>query len=476
MPILITLVAAICNAIPTVLNGAIGADLHIPFPIAVRASYGYWLSYFCIISRGILALFWFGVQSAYGGQCITVILTALWPSFAKVPNQLPASAGITTQGLVSYLLYWLVQFPFMLIPTHKLQYMFWAKTVLVLPTALAMVIYLCVKARSGGDFFSEPPTVHGSERAWLWLSAMTSVTGGFSTLAVNIPDFSRFSSRPGSQIWQLPMIPLFKCVVAVFGVLSASAAKQLYGQVLWSPLTIIAEWQGSSGGRAAAFFAASVWMLAQICVNISANSISFANDVTSLAPKWFNIRRGVIFASIVGGWVMCPWIIIASAKSLLSFLSAYAIFMAPMAGILVTDYWLVKHRKYDVPALYDPHGIYYYQYGVNWRALMVTLVVIIPLLPGMANKVTPDAVSINTGLQHLFAFNWLYGFILSVTMYGLLNLFFPDKATLIPAVVHGTPQIIEGLDVDSEKQSFDNAIKPSMEVSGAKEVGLVAAM
>lgn len=71
--ILITLVAGLCNAIPTVLNGAIGADLHIAFPIAARASYGYWFSYFCVISRGILALFWFGVQSAYGGQCITPV-------------------------------------------------------------------------------------------------------------------------------------------------------------------------------------------------------------------------------------------------------------------------------------------------------------------------------------------------------------------------------------------------------------------
>lgn len=56
--ILITFVAALCNAIPTVLNGAIGADLNIAFPIAIRASYGYWFSYFTVITRAILALFW----------------------------------------------------------------------------------------------------------------------------------------------------------------------------------------------------------------------------------------------------------------------------------------------------------------------------------------------------------------------------------------------------------------------------------
>ncbi|KAF2160198.1 hypothetical protein M409DRAFT_70563 [Zasmidium cellare ATCC 36951] len=433
--VLVTFVAALCNAIPTVLNGAIGVDLHIPFPIAIRASYGYWLSYFTVVTRGILALFWFGVQSVYGGQCITGMVTATWPSYANLPNRLPESAGITTQGMVSYFLYWLLQLPFMLIPTHKLQYMFWAKTVLVAPTALAMVIWISVKAGNGSDFFNQPARVSGSEKAWLWLSSMTSITGGFSTLAVNISDFSRFSKTRTAHYWQLPMIPFFKCIVGVFGVVSASAAVQLYGEALWSPLDIIEKWQGSPGGRAAAFFASAVWCLAQICVNVSANSVSFGNDITTIAPKWFNVKRGVIFAAVIGGWALCPWIIVESADALLSFMSAYACFLAPIAGILFSDYWIVKRRRYDVPALYDPKGIYSYWHGINWRALVTTMVVVGPLIPGMANKIS-SSVKIGTGLERLFSFNWLYGFVLSIIMYVSLHWMFPDKATSIPAVVH----------------------------------------
>lgn len=149
-----------------VLISAIGVDLHIPFPIAIRASHGYRFSYFPIVTRGILALFWFGVQSVYGGQCITGMLTAIWPSYANLPNRLPESAGITTQGMVSYFLYWLLQLLFMLIPTHKLQYMFWAKTVFVVPTALAMVIWISVTAGRGSDFFNQPTKVSGSQKAW----------------------------------------------------------------------------------------------------------------------------------------------------------------------------------------------------------------------------------------------------------------------------------------------------------------------
>ncbi|KAI0843756.1 uracil permease [Hypoxylon sp. FL0890] len=471
--VLIVLVAAICNAIPTVLNGAIGADLHIPFPIACRASYGYWLSYFCVVTRAILALFWFGVQSANGGTCVTAILTAIWPSYSRLPNTLPASAGTTSQGLLSYFIYWCIQFPLLLIPSHRLHHLFWVKTVLVTPMALAMVIWITVVAGGQGDFFYAPATVSGSTRAWLWLSNLTSVTGGYSTLAVNIPDFSRFSKSRGAQLWQLPFIPIFKTLVGVFGIISASASKKVYGVVYWSPLDIIEQWQGSPGGRAAAFFAASIWLLAQISVNISANGISFANDITTLAPKWFNIRRGVVLVSFIGGWALCPWIIISSAAAFLNFMSAYAIFMAPIAGILVCDYWIVKRRRYDVPALYDPEGIYRYKWGVNWRALTTTLVVIIPLLPALAKKVTPQNVHISQGLVNLFTFNWLYGFFVSLAMYYVLNYFWPDETTLIPSVITGDAPILRAIDADvesattqDEKMRHEITAEPSM-----KEVG-----
>jgi NCS1 family nucleobase:cation symporter-1 len=205
------------------------------------------------------------------------MITAIWPSYAKLHNSLPASAGITSKGLISYFIYHVLQAPFLFIRTEKLNWMFMAKTILVPPMALAMVIYIAVAARNEPNYWSQKSTVTGSTRAWLWLSSMTSITGGFSTLAVNIPDFARFAKKPGSQVWQLPFIPFFKILVSIFGVVGASASKSLYGQVLWSPLDIIAQWQGSHGGRAAAFFCAVLWCLAQICVNISANSVSFGN-------------------------------------------------------------------------------------------------------------------------------------------------------------------------------------------------------
>lgn len=227
------------------------------------------------------------------------------------------------------------------------RWMFLARTALVPPMALAMIIYLAMKAQgSGSSFFQTEATVTGSEKVWLWLSSMTSITGEFSTLAVNIPDFSRFSKTPGAQAFQGSFIPFFKILVSVLGLIAGGATKTLYGSILWQPLDILAVWntQGT-GGRAASFFCASLWCLAQvfpqlrwcgsrkltniqICCNISANSALFGNDITSLCPKYFNICRGVLFAAVIGGWAMVPWIILSNATTFLNFVSAYVVFMA----------------------------------------------------------------------------------------------------------------------------------------------------
>lgn len=109
---------------------------------------------------------------------------------------------------------------------------------------------------------------------------------------------------------------------------------------------------------------------------------------------------------------------------------------------MMVDYFLIKRKIYDVPALYDPHGIY----GTwNWRSASAMLLVIVPVLPALANNVTPDKVPVPIGLSHLFTVKWLYVFFASGVLYYLFNLISPDQKTLIPFVVYG--DTVEGADV-----------------------------
>jgi NCS1 family nucleobase:cation symporter-1 len=43
-------------------------------------------------------------------------------------------------------------------------------------------------------------------------------------------------------------------------------------------------------------------MLAQMAQNLSANSVSAANDLATLFPKYLNIRRAQVLIAFVAGW------------------------------------------------------------------------------------------------------------------------------------------------------------------------------
>lgn len=145
---------------------------------------------------------------------------------------------------------------------------------------------------------------------------------------------------------------------------------------------------GAFGSRAAQFFAALGFWVATIGVNISANSISFATDITSLFPRYLTIFRCSILAGLLC-WITNPWRIVTDAPTFYNFLGAYPCFLAPVATILATDFYLVKKGKVDVRQFYEPRGIYSYFYGFNLRAIGAWICAFAPNLPSFAHAVDP---------------------------------------------------------------------------------------
>ncbi|TDZ34536.1 putative permease [Colletotrichum spinosum] len=435
----IMVVGTTCIAVAMVLNGAIGSRLHVPFSVIAAASFGYYFRYFAIVSRAVLAMFWFGVRCTNGSYTITIMLSAIAPSYARIPNVLPESSGITSVGMCSFFLFWLLQLPLLLIHPTKLRPLFYVKLLATPAVVLGTMGWAVRRAGGGGDIFHLRPEVASGtpQYAWLWLSCMSSVTGQWATMGVNIPDFLRYAKSPNGQLVQLPFVPLVFTVCGTLGIITTSATKVFTGEYLWNPLDIISLWlaQGS-GGRAAAFFAALAWWIATVGTNITANSISAANDLTVMFPRFLNIKRGCVVAAIVGGWVLVPWKILSSAQTFLNFMGAYAVFLAPISGIMAADFWIVKKQQYDLPGLYNPHGRYRYVGGCNWRAFIAFIVPVASSLPGMALAISGfPAVDISEGAQHLYAFDWLFGFAVSIFLYTTLNLLVPANESLVPQTI-----------------------------------------
>ena len=121
------------------------------------------------------------------------MLKAIWPSIANIPNQIPGGSNITTSGMICYVIYWLIQFPFMFVSPQKIRYLFMAKGTLVPISWIAMLIWALVKDPSNGSLLSQKTNVDGISLSWAWIIALNNALGGFLTLTVNISDFTRYA-------------------------------------------------------------------------------------------------------------------------------------------------------------------------------------------------------------------------------------------------------------------------------------------
>lgn len=249
------------------------------------------------------------------------------------------------------------------------------------------------------------------------------------------------------QIIYVPFLPVIFTFISFIGIASSSAGAARYGTLEWDPMALISHWSS----RACRFFAAFSFALAALGVNISANSLSAANDLTALFPQYINIRRGQLLCAIIA-WALVPWKILKSAGSFLNFMSAYAVFLGPIAAIMVFDFYVIHGRRYDTLALYQPHGIYRYWHGVNWRAVVAFVVGVAPNMPGFINSINP---SIHVGVGNRpYTFGWLLGFVATSIIYVVLSMVWTPHETLIaraigPDEVYDAQGVEEGISVGS---------------------------
>ncbi|KAK9466119.1 permease for cytosine/purines, uracil, thiamine, allantoin-domain-containing protein [Lipomyces arxii] len=449
---------ALANTIIAIIitfNAHPGARYHVCFPVFSRVPFGFYFSYAMVFMRMVTGIFWYGIQTYTGAECVRSILFAIWPSFRSYPNKLPLSANIESNFLISWFVYFCCCIPVHLIRVENTRWYFLFKCCLTPICGFAIMGWTVstAKALPGPDLFAQGNTVQGKVLVWTFMSSLYSNLGGGSTYATNASDYSRYTRSEKSILFQLFALPFSNVVMAVMGVVAAAGTQKIYGQILWDPLLLIDHWT-SRGGRAAAAFCGIAFLVAQIGQNISANSIAAANDLNCMFPKYITIRRGQIIAAFLGAWALTPWNILTSASAFLSFMSGYSIWLFPIAGILFSDYWLVHKKKYDIRELYKPHGIYSYnKYGTNWRAVLAFTIGWVPLLPGFINAINPN-IAVPTGVKRLYYMGFFYGFFIAAVSYWAICYFFPAEETYVEAVLPpGKPsddeEIIEGLGSDS---------------------------
>jgi NCS1 family nucleobase:cation symporter-1 len=355
------------------------------------------------------------------------MLKAMSPSLdEKVPNKLPESANITSVDLLCFFLFWLISLPFLYINVSKLRWLFLAKLIIMPIGGLALFIWSVVMAKGFGPIFSQPSNVSGGQTVgFVFVSAITSAIGPQATFALNMGDFCRYAKSPRGALWsQVIMMPICITLTAFLGVTLASASAVIYNldKPEWNPLNVIDLFDS----RAAAFFVSFMFAFATLCTNIAGNTVAFGNDLMALTPKWVDVRRGQFICAVLA---VCttPWNILHSSDNFLNFLNGYSVFLGPMCGIMLCDYWILRRGYLNLEQLYTRGGFYWYTKGWNFRAGVAFLVALVPGLPGLANNVNHD-LNIPQGFRNVYTLNWLVGVVIAGVVYYALSMGFKVPA------------------------------------------------
>jgi NCS1 family nucleobase:cation symporter-1 len=386
--------------IPMLLNAHAGTRYGIPFPVFARASFGVMGANVPAILRALVACGWFGIQTWIGGQAINAMLIALapnWQHFLYGPA-------------ICFGFFWLLNVLVILRGIDTIRFLQGISAPFLLLIGLALLLWAKGKAGGFGPMLATPSKFQSfGEFFRFFIPSLTGVVGFWATVSLNIPDFTRYArSQRDQMLGQALGLPATMTFYSFIGIAVTSATLIIFGQALWNPVDVLSR----LGNPLAVAIAMIALLMATLNVNVAANVVSPANDFSNLSPRRISFRTGGLITCVMG-IVMQPWKLMSSyGNYIFVWLVGYSGFLGPIAGVLICDYFVIRHKNLSTQDLYRRGGLYEYSRGINWQA-------IVALAAGAGVAFVGLFVP---QLKVLYNYAWFVGFAVSFLAYlALMN-------------------------------------------------------
>ncbi|GMH33734.1 hypothetical protein BSKO_01568 [Bryopsis sp. KO-2023] len=419
--------------VPVLLNGFAGTKYGIPFPVLARSSFGVRGANVAALLRGLVACGWFGIQTWICADAISNLVIKFAPSLATHPP-LPFF-DITGLQLSCFVFFWLFQVLVLTKGMDSIQFVERYSAPLLISLSLALMIWAVTSAGGFGPMMSKPSEfgVGMAKEGQFWKTFWPSLTaniGYWATLALNIPDFTRYAKSQRAQaVGQGVGLPLFMALFSFMGILVTSATTVIFGEVLTSPIEVLAKMKG--------YWAVTLGLIgvviATISTNLAANVVAPANALVNLSPRLFTFPIAAVVTSVIGA-LLLPWKLISSTQGyIFTWLIGYSALLGPMTGIFLADFYLVEKMNLDVDALYstDPKDKYWFTGGYNVAALVSMLAGALPSLPGFL-EAAGFVKDVPGFFSSIYTVAWFIGFIIGALMYLLILKLSPRRSEYVP--------------------------------------------
>lgn len=387
------------------LTGKPSVKYGIPFPVMIRASMGIRGANFPAMLRAIIGIFWYGVQTYFASTAVALLITALFG------NPGGEFLGMSAIDWLSFVIVWVFQIALFWQGIDKIKHFLnWAgPLVYVVMIALMLIVWF----QAGDELLPAVGSIFNNEESGNPVLAFLAITGTmiayFAAVVINFGDFARFvRSEREMKLGNLLGLPLNVAFFSFIALIITAGTVVLFGETLTNPSDIIER----VDSLPLTIIAAITFFAATVGINLVANFIPPAYDLANLFPSKISFKIGGLITAIIAFFIGALWVAVISRIGIPGFVNALGAVVAPFYGIIVVDYYLVRHQRLDIQDMFssDPDGAYYYVKGWNQRALLAF---------GMAALFSISSVWV-PALEALGGYAWLIGAGLGGLFYYLL--------------------------------------------------------
>jgi len=372
-----------------------GTRYGVPFPVLARAAFGVDGAHVPALLRAGVACGWFGIQCWIGGQAIDLLATTLWAGWSGVPGHV----------WIAFALFWAWNMWVAVRGSDSIKALEAYAAPLLLLGGLALLFWAANRADGIGPILARPGKFTTFAEFWrFFVPSLTGMVGFWATLALNIPDLTRYAKSQRAQVLgQLYGLPTTMTLFSFIGVAVTSASVLIFGEAIWDPVALVSK----LGSPLAIVVALALILVATITTNVAANVVAPANGFANLWPRRISFGLGALITGVLGILIQ-PWRLLSDFSAyVFGWLVGYSALLGPIAGILIADYWWVRRGRLSLTDLYRRDGIYG---RVNGKALAA-------LVSGVGVALIGLAVP---ALRVLFDYAWFVGFTVAFFVYGLL--------------------------------------------------------
>lgn len=365
--------------LPMILNAHAGTRYGIPFPVLLRSSFGVMGANIPALMRAFVACGWFGIQTWIGGSAMYELVHTLAPGIALIPNLVPSWFGISTGQFMCFILFWLLNVVIIIRGIESIRVLETWSAPLLIAVGVALFGWAWSSVSDASQLFVEPAST--TQIGWdtVFGAGLTSAVAFWGTLALNIPDFSRYARSQRDQIiGQSIGLPPTMTLFAFVGAIVTNASGIVFGKRIADPVQLLAR----IGGPSTRILSMVALLIATLTTNLAANVVSPANDFANLDPRRISFRKGALITAFIGILIM-PWKLYNDAAHyLFTWLLGYGALLGSIGGIMIVDYFALRRCSLNVSDLYRRDGEYRFARGYNPFAIVALIVGIAFNVPG----------------------------------------------------------------------------------------------